>query len=188
MPIHPHHCVPCKRDFEVITLSLNAPIDPTCAKCGKAAERRFGVPRAKTDAFKGDIQGGNQFEGDEEARKTYGAAKRKGLVYQHALARFQGDPEAWVRNKSEAKRLLEKRGWGSEELGVKARDREPETPIPIADDIVDQELFRMVATGEVAPDKVETKRYEVAERLTPPWKKTAYVSPKDRKKKIAKKG
>lgn len=191
MPILDFECVKCRFKFERITTSIKQEADPTCEKCGKPAERRFGVPNLGTQAvfLRGAKEGAGCFEtSDDKVRKAYlDPAKKAGVAingrtYQGGLARFPGDPEAWVGSMDEAKAVLRRRGWGSEQLGVKAVEREPEPSIPIADDIVDRELGRMVATGEIAPHEVEKKRYDVAERLSPPNKKGQYVAPKHRKK------
>lgn len=114
-------------------------------------------PQINTDAtfFHGwQNSGGRQFEGDTPmARMEYmEAAKRDGIstqgkVYQHGLARFPGDPEAWVGTRGEMKAVLEKRGWGCERLGVAARAA-TEAPVRVgelADDIVARHVERNLA-------------------------------------------
>lgn len=180
MPIHPFACS-CGKKWDALTLRVSQPIDPTCPACGKAGERDgFGVPLVKSDTafFRGAEYGGGQFAGDPLVRDDYlkpaaeAGVSTNGKVYMHGLARYPGDPEAWVADTVEAKRVLERRGWGCESLGVKARqpDQEP-TPVPVGEDMVDDELRKRVAAGRIDPGDAEKKRADVREEITPPWKR-----------------
>lgn len=177
MPIHLFECPQCKHGYEVLTLSMNAIPDPTCKTCGKPGERRFGVPVAKTDALKGQVFGGDQFEGNEKVRKDHLKKARQagvnvnGAFYMNGLARFPGDPEAWVGSRAEAKKKLEERGWGCEELGVKVREVEPLKQTGVAEDLVDTELSEMVAAGKLDKRDKKKVRAEVRERITPQYNK-----------------
>lgn len=177
MPIHPAFCPHCKRDYEIITLSFNAPIDLTCEHCGQQAERRFGVPIAKTDALKGEVFGGDQFGHNEKSRKAALKAARmagvnvNGKMYMHGLARFPNDPEAWVANRSEAKRKCELSNLTCEELGVKGEKIEPAKNVDVSPDLVDQELRDMVVSGKIDKRDKKKLREEVKERITPHYNK-----------------
>lgn len=66
---------------------------------------------------------GNQFdkgplanEQGDRLRKVaeQGGQNVKGKVYIGGLARFPGDPEAWVSDRGDVKRVVEKRGWKCE--------------------------------------------------------------------------
>lgn len=177
MPIHPHECVPCGHHFEVVTLRVSTVPDPACPKCGKAAERRFGVPHLDTDTnfFAGAKLGGGQFQPYTREAYTLPAKMQgvsiNGAHYQHGLARYPGDPRAFVRDRGEMKKLLEERGWGSEDLGVKARnDYEPKR-VPIDERLVSEELDTRVKLGEIDPGDKEKARDQVRDDITPHWHK-----------------
>lgn len=109
----------------------------------------------------------------KELRKRGGSTA--GKRYVAGLARYVGDPEAWVSSKSEAKAVLKKRGWGSEALGVKmTADLEPPKPIGVAPDLVKKKVKQMAA---VDPDCVRTpkKREETYQKardaIKPHWVK-----------------
>ncbi len=62
--------------------------------------------------------------------KRYAAMARKagvsisGKRYMSGLARYPGDPKAWVSDRSDIKKLCERRGWGCEgAVKVKAREK-----------------------------------------------------------------
>jgi putative FmdB family regulatory protein len=175
MPIHVFECEHCHHEFEVVTLSFKQEPDPTCKTCSKPAARRFGVPRAKTDALKGQVFGGDQFGNDEKQRKAALRAARiagvntNGMMYMNGLARFPHDPEAWVANKAEAKKKLEERGWGCDELGVKLDIREAPVQPTVAEDLVDKELNEMVAAGIIEKKDRKKKRAEVRDRILPDY-------------------
>lgn len=184
MPIHPVECVPCRHNFEVLTFSIHAEVDTTCPKCGRKAERRFGVPVIKTEAtfFRAAQFGGAPFAGDPDVEKAYtGPARRAGVsiqgkVYQHQLARFPGDPEAYVGSKSEAREVLRRRGWGSKELGVKAREEAPPEAAAIGEDIVDRLIDQRIRAGTMVPEDRYSaeKRFEVGDAAAPHYKKGKY--------------
>lgn len=64
------------------------------------------------------------------AKKYLAEAKKAGVNingkrYLSGLARFPGDPQAWVTSKSDIKRLCESRGWGCDgAVKVKARSKQ----------------------------------------------------------------
>jgi len=71
-----------------------------------------------------------------------------GKRYMSSLAAFPGDPEALIDSRGDAKRVLEKRGWGAEGM-VKTKARESNSPEPAykpADDIVEDRAMKMLAT------------------------------------------
>lgn len=172
MPIHPHECVACNHTFDVLTFRLSTIPDPTCPTCGRPAERRFGVPRLRTDTtfYAGVKMEGGQF--DNYCRPLYTQPAKdagvsiNGKHYQHGLARFPGDPEAWVDNLGDVKRILEKRGHGCEELGVKPHDPEPTKRPPMSKKIVDDCLAARVQAGKIDPGDVEKYREQVTDEIT----------------------
>lgn len=77
-------------------------------------------PRANTDReFLLGQCNGNQFEGQEDRGDALKAISESfgmdttGKVYMSGLARFPGDPQAWVSGKGDAEKVLDTMGWGS---------------------------------------------------------------------------
>jgi len=79
-------------------------------------------PMSNTDRefLEGHDGNGNQFAkgplAEEEGNRLRKVAEAggqnvKGKVYLGGLARFPGDPEAWVSDRGDVKRVIEKRGW-----------------------------------------------------------------------------
>lgn len=121
---------------------------------------------------------GNQFEGEEWVGDLYqkqalaAGVDPKGKIYLSGLARFPGDPEAWVNGKSDAKRVCEQRGWGAEgAIKVTPRQAAP-TQTTIAADLVDSEVNRILSTVP-EPDRpyvdTEDLREQVIDRRQPHW-------------------
>jgi hypothetical protein len=60
-----------------------------------------------------------------------------GRVYLRGMARYPGDPEAWVSSRGDVARLAASRGWGvSGMVDVKRREVEPAPDVAVAADIV----------------------------------------------------
>src|SRR5271154_7062156 len=75
-------------------------------------------PMSNTDReFLAGTENGRQFEGQEEVGDYYRQEATKagvnttGKVYKNGLARFPGDPEAWVSGRGDVQRVIEERGW-----------------------------------------------------------------------------
>jgi len=126
-------------------------------------------------------ENGRQFQNCPHIGNAYAKlAKRAGFTdlsgkkYLSGLARFPGDPEAWVSDRSDVKRVLENRGWGAEgavTTKVRELDQPPEIT-PVAPHIVERETQAEVAkTGPVTPKKRREIKEQVRERLTPHWAK-----------------
>ena len=75
------------------------------------------------------------------------------------IARFPGDPEAWVDGRGDVKRACEREGWGTEdEVHVKARPVEvpdDDGPYQAAEDLVKKEVVEM---GRADPGLVDTPK------------------------------
>lgn len=137
------------------------------------------VPGCMTDSvFLEGSENGRQFAknpkiGDhykKECEKRGG--QTKGRKYLSQLAKFPGDPSAWVSGRGDVQKVLEKRGWGSEgSVNVKQRgpDKPPPPPVPIADKIVDRETARELEGQTVTKREYMDKREKVRNRLLPPW-------------------
>lgn len=136
------------------------------------------TPLAKTDDtfFRGwQGTGGEQFGVDHQfVQDAYlGEAKRHGVStngkkYMHGLAEYPGDPRAWVGTRGEMVRLLEERGWGCEQLGVKPRNDSAPPPAPaIADDVRDELVGRYlngVPEDSITPSLIAETREMVTEK------------------------
>lgn len=145
------------------------------------------APRGVSDCtFMAGTANGRQFSGQDYIGDYYGqVAKAHGVSttgkkYLSGLARFPGDPEAWVDSRGDVQRTLEKRGWGSEgTINVKKRELAND-PDPGPD---------------MAPDLVTKYAHEVASQYPNPHmidmedlKGQVYdhYKPKTKKKKVSK--
>jgi len=125
-------------------------LDGTAPKLAEMLALRS-PPRANSDRelFAGVGTLDKQIGDPEHLDALVGAAKRRGYrpnpndVYQPGLARFPGDPEAFVPatgGRSHIKRVCEKRGWACHgAVEVKAVEGEPKH-VPLAKSIVDREV------------------------------------------------
>lgn len=91
-----------------------------------------------------------------------------GKVYNGTLARFPGDPEAWVSGLGDVRRVCESRGWAAEgAITVKApSDVEPvATPYRVADDLVERYVEDAIDENpDLAPKRAAVKE-ELAHKL-----------------------
>ena len=122
---------------------------------------------------------GQQFEkapgiGDYYKRQARVAGvDPKGKIYLSSLARYPGDPEAWVDGRGDIKRVLDKRGWGAEGI-VNAPVRKDDTP-PALESGLDPTLVddyvreRMNALPEGDRADAGEIRESVVEQLKPHW-------------------
>lgn len=121
---------------------------------------------------------GSQFEkmpyiGDYYAKvaRQHGA-DITGKVYLSGLARFPGDPLAWVAGKGDAERVLDKNGWGSEgAISRKVSNVADTMGCAVAEDLVQDEILdRLEAAGPDAGDiNVPDLREKIIETRAPHW-------------------
>lgn len=116
----------------------------------------LGVPAIRTSATFESGRGtlADQFKGDDKMLKYVVAqAKARGYnpssrdVYMRSLAKFPGDPEAFVKTgegESKVKDVIRKRNWTCEELGIEATDREPPKKRGLAPDLVEEVRRKML--------------------------------------------
>lgn len=146
-------------------------------------------PQVVTDAtFMRGTANGAQFEktpyigdGYKKLAARHGV-NVKGKKYFSSLARFPGDPEAWVDSRGDVARLIAKRGWkcdGSVKVNAIRNDQEPEQ-VGLADDIVQDEVAKVLA-DHPEPQKVNVGElaHTIREKRTPHWAKRR--TPKKRK-------
>lgn len=138
--------------------------------------------------------GGRQFENDHPLVKYEYLEKAKaagvttqGRVYQHGLARFPGDPEAWVGSRGEMKEVLERRGYGCERLGVKAKEATSDVQRvgELADDIVCERVSERLAEIPEA-DRTPRMLADTAEAVRKQHAGPAAITPKRRPRDLSK--
>jgi hypothetical protein len=103
-------------------------------------------PALRTDSeFKKGHVNGNQFEscpvvGDHHRRLAERAGvSTAGKVYLRGLARYPGDPVAWVSGRADVQKVAEDRGWGVQgSVNVARREVEPAPDVKVGMDIVAQ--------------------------------------------------
>lgn len=136
-------------------------------------------PKSNTDVeFLAGSENGRQFQGRPEQGEFYRkqAEKRgqsvKGKKYLSQLARFPGDPEAWVSSRGDVQKVLEDRGWGSDGLvNVKAKPREEATkPVDVSEDILERETSKAAIPGMKAKDRKDL-RETIRKKIKPSYKK-----------------
>ncbi len=140
------------------------------------------------NTFLAGTENGKQFAHAPWLGKAYKEISEKmapgstsGAVYKSQIARFAGDPKAWVRSRSDVKKRAAELGKDVEGMVTyHAPAREPKAPVAIAEDIV-QTLVRSKVARD--PDLASSKkkltmvRREVMEKHTLPGRRK-YI-PKD---------
>jgi putative FmdB family regulatory protein len=134
-------------DFEVMKPMRDAASPEQCPACGSSASRVFTAPQVKTSNtfLAGRPMGGGQFS-DKTRDHMLRMAREAGVstdgkAYDGRIARFPGDPEAWVQSPDDVKRVLEKRGWSAEgDINVKGEQKAPRADIPLANDLVAEKV------------------------------------------------
>lgn len=100
-----------------------------------------------------------------------------GAYYTRQLARFPGDPAAWIRTTGDMKKAAELKGADIDDGIVKykcKREFAPKNPVPLADDIVQDHLRRRAAVDPtIKTDKKRRKKAieDIYNRHTPNHKK-----------------
>jgi hypothetical protein len=103
--------------------------------------------------------------------KRHGFTPSADAVYHSGLARFQGDPEAFVTRsmgRTYIKRLCEQRGWACEG-GVKVAARQPENDpldkkncVPMAEDLIRSNARKMIRQN---PDLAHLPKQKLREKV-----------------------
>lgn len=161
-------------------ISLSPPTEMTGQKFDEMVENG-NPPMSNTDRefLEGNCNG-SQFQNQPDIGDNYRreceskGGSTLGRKYLSQLARFPGDPEAWVSGRGDVQKVLEERGWGSDgSVKVKARGRieEAPKPIPIAEHIVDRETAKEIGDGVLSVGEYKRVREKVKRRITPPDKR-----------------
>ena len=137
-------------------------------------------PSSKTDReFLMGTENGRQFQHRPEIGNYYRSVAEKrgqrvqGKKYISQLARFPGDPEAFVSGRGDVQKVCEQRGWGSGGLvDAKVRPREEAAqPVDVASDIVDREVAKVPGYRALNKKQKREVKEKVKSRLKPSWKK-----------------
>ena len=132
-------------------------------------DRAFLEGWGHTDQFEGDRSGYG-----ERVRAVAAAAgvSTTGKRYLPSLAKYQGDPEAWVSDLGDVRRVCAKNGWGCPEAGVRQRENDQpgldDKPYEVAPDIVQREMRQEVAADpdlKHSKKKLADKVHEVKKKL-----------------------
>lgn len=140
-------------------------------------------PGANTDReFLLGTENGRQFADNPEAgdrlRRVAEAHGQDvtGKKYVAGLARFPGDPEAWVSGKGDVERVLDARGWGAEGCVSRPVSNVAE-PLNVAvdPDLVNEEVEAIIAAQVPAEEQHLVDREDLAEQVfekrKPHWAK-----------------
>ena len=121
---------------------------------------------------------GNQFEKVPFVGEYYkkiaerNGVNVKGSVYKAGLARFPGDPEAWISSRADVKKICERRGWGARGA-VNVTPRQVEKPAGgLSSSIINEKIedyLESVPQGEKVD--IEGLREKIIEKHAPPWAK-----------------
>lgn len=100
--------------------------------------------------------------------------RTKGRKYIASLARFPGDPDAWVSGRGDVQKVCEERGWGCE--GAVSAPLVPKDPnavpaVGVASDILTEMVNREVEGKDLSQREVLDTAEKVKDRLMPSWKK-----------------
>ncbi len=102
-----------------------------------------------------------------------GGVDPKGKVYLSGLARYPGDPEAWVSGRDDVRRVCEKNNFSCEgAVSVKSQKLGAPEEVGIAEDLVQDALATELAHNpDLAEKPREEVREQVREKLKPHWVK-----------------
>lgn len=139
------------------------------------------APAGKSDyTFVHGHCNGNQFEGNEAVGDYYAAMAAKagvnvkGKVYKSGLARFAGDPQAWIEGASDVKRICDTNGWGCQgSVNVPLRKIAEPLKIGVSPAVVDDVLNEVTggSTDHLQPREVADLRDKIESTLAPHWTK-----------------
>jgi len=151
MPLHDFECDSCGLREEDVYRPISGTPALVCARCGAEMRRLIGVPALQTDTR--FLAGWRP-----EAQRGHG--------------QFHEGLNRTIYGREDAKRILHKRGWGSEELGIKPRFDGPspgDSPYQVSPRIVEREvadILRREPEKGGSPDKLAELRHATSERLS----------------------
>jgi hypothetical protein len=135
----------------------------------------YGLPYLQTDTefMSGSHEQDGLGQNTPRRKRAMALARRFGVStagrYCPQLARYPGDPRAWIHGKEDVRRICREDGKGCEDLGVPLPevDNTPK-PYEVADDLVEREVSRIVteeAGGDVTPKERADLKKETKTRL-----------------------
>lgn len=145
-------------------------------------EARTGPGIAGTDKqFMAGRCNGNQFEKCETVGNQYRAiAERerpgctKGAYYMRGMSRRCGDPDAWVKSRSDVVRYAKKHNLELDGMvRTTAREAKPKNPVPLAPDLVAALVKARVMKDPslLTPKRLKKVKEDVINKHTPHWKR-----------------
>jgi putative FmdB family regulatory protein len=157
MPMYSYQCREC--GFWLEELHKCGAWLTECPKCGGKLQREFRAPAIRTatrfESHYGTLA--DQFKGDTIAlnyavkqAKRFGYTPKPSDIYMRTLCRpgiGPGDPEAFIpagSGEDYGKKLLRKRNWSCEDLGVEAVEAAPKPKVRLAPDLVEETRQRML--------------------------------------------
>ena len=159
---------------ELYSLAISNGCAPSLADM--LASRKFPGTKGTDRSFmQGRKLDGSQFEGIPLVGNHHLCVAQKagvnpaGKYYSGPLARYPGDPEAWVDSVHDVKRICEKRGWECEGAIKVESPRYSGTepgPYRVADDIVDDHLSHVLSERPELVPKAGEVRDEIQGRLS----------------------
>lgn len=91
-----------------------------------------------------------------------------GAIYMGGLARYPGDERAWVHDENDIRRIAKEDNLTVRGLvNVQATQLPPTPAIPVADDLVEERAFRIVANNPTRAKDMEEVREQARESLLP---------------------
>ena len=184
MPLYDYHCSHCGHRDELLLPVKKSQRLQKCPGCARVAlKRQFPsriVLRTETTFLSRRQLFGDQFANDAARDRVVEAARANGHEpkanehYQRGLARFQGDPLAFVphdNTKSYMRTVLTAQNRSCLELGVEAPETEPKPRPRLAEDIVQEHLANRVAEDPglaEKPNKLREARAEILDKYGAP--------------------
>lgn len=134
-----------------------------------AIQAEYEAMRAKGESHNmAEMLALQQFPFSRDENQILFKGEESGKLYISQLARYPGDPRAYVSNASDVRRIAEEDNLTVDgAVNVKrSRDVEPKPDIAIADDIVEENVAIEIAKDPGKATKIEQVREETRERLT----------------------
>lgn len=134
--------------------------------------------KTSTSRFSGQLTGHSKSRSERAYAEMY---KRKrghypdGKTYKSSLARYAGDPAAWVGSDDDVTALCKKRGWTCPSVGIKRAQYTPEPEVkPLGEDIIQRELEKVIESNpgiKQKPKKIQEQREAIVDRMSSPGNK-----------------
>jgi putative FmdB family regulatory protein len=120
MPLYQYECSGCEAEHEAFAPMARCAEPVGCPACGAVSYRVYVAPHVESDAtvYTSDRTDIGQFRSEAMREFHMERAKKAGVntagkKYDPSIARFPGDPKAWVGSDTDVRQVLEHRGWGS---------------------------------------------------------------------------